>query len=51
MEDKVILGIIGFIVLGIVSICFLAYLHSSRQPLITREEIEKAREVVRRLEV
>ena len=47
MEDKT-LGIIGIIVLGIV-VCFLAYLHSTRQPAITSADIAKAREIAGRL--
>ena len=48
MEDKTTLGIIGIIVLGIV-VCFLAYLHSIRQPVITSADIAKAREIAGRL--
>ncbi|MBU1066987.1 hypothetical protein KKE60_04340 [Patescibacteria group bacterium] len=49
MEDKTALGIVGIIALGIVA-CFLAYLHSSRQPVITPTDIQRAREIVRSLD-
>lgn len=49
MKDEVLLGIIGIIALAIVAICFLAYLRT-REPTITTADIEKARQIIRRLE-
>lgn len=50
MPDNRTLGIVGIIALAIVAICFLAYLVHVNKPILTTAEIEKAREIIKRME-
>jgi hypothetical protein len=50
LKDSTVLGIVGIIALAVVAICFLAYLRN-RESTVTTADIQKAREIIRRLEV